>query len=304
VMDFILVQTLFLLAFCICLCSPLENNHRQLISFNPVVDIGDSIWLRNKTIHSAYLKWCENSKSSPKSHSKKTHCRDHIPSLNETAFPFPIVHWNSINTRPCPQIPNDNHRTEHGHGMSHLQIWLEFYFFDHDVLMARVRPKPEYVVSTTYSSVSGTFQAFENGTLYKNGILFTEDDILLVLEDSIDLSHVQNNTVILQELQSELIAMTTDLLRIGWCASEHNKPQSHHGNNSSSSSNSVHRWCSFAYAITRAGARKLSQQYDLCGKPLDVQIQSFVQAGLLTMALSTTNITTQHQEVIRKEEEA
>lgn len=266
------------------------DNHRKLISFNPIVDKAQSGWVANKSIHGAYLKICNAGKNvGTKLHSKRNYCSEVIPSLSGNSFPVDFISWNTISSKSCPHIPGAVYRSEHGHGMSHLQILLEFLFFDHDVLHARTRLKPEYDQSTTYSSVSGIFHAFENGTLYKNGILFQEEDILIVLEDTIDTANLFKHNV---SLQQELQHLQNDILRFGWCSSEGITPD----NTMSTSTNLVNqekthhrRWCMYAYAITRAGARKLSKYYDTCGKPFDVQIELLVHAGLLTMSYTKQN---------------
>ena len=81
--------------------------------------------------------------------------------------------------------------------------------FDNDVLGAIHRPKPEYITSNTYSSVSGVFQAASNGSLYKNGIPFLDDDILIVLEDTAERA-VEDVT---QALKDELSLMSTSITR-------------------------------------------------------------------------------------------
>jgi len=103
-------------------------------------------------------------------------------------LPFPVVEWPPVFAGPCPQIAN-GHRTERGLAFAHYQIWLDFIFFDHDVLQAvERRDFKEKYESTTYSSTGGTFVAYENGTLTKNGVPFREDDIIVIFEDDADVA--------------------------------------------------------------------------------------------------------------------
>jgi hypothetical protein len=92
-------------------------------------------------------------------------------------LPFALVEWPPIFTKPCPQFSH-GHKTERGVALAHYQIWLDFVFFDNDVLDAMKRPKPEYLSSTPYSSISGKFTAYENGSLYKDGVPFRDDGIV------------------------------------------------------------------------------------------------------------------------------
>ena len=89
-------------------------------------------------------------------------------------MPFPLAEWPPVFTKPCPQFSH-GHKTERGVALAHYQIWLDFVFFDNDVLDARKRPRPEYLSGTPYSSISGKFRAFENGSLYKDDVPFQEE---------------------------------------------------------------------------------------------------------------------------------
>ena len=80
--------------------------------------------------------------------------------------------------------------------------------------------------------------ATENGTLYKNGVPFLDDDILIVFEDDADIAIKDlENT-----LREELGMMTTDILYLGWCSGRLARPVP---------------LCMHAYAVTRRGARKM-----------------------------------------------
>jgi hypothetical protein len=70
-----------------------------------------------------------------------------------------------------------------------------------------------------------------------------DDDVLVIFEDDANIA-VTNVT---QALHSELSVMKVDLLFLGWCYGRRYIPA-----------------CLHAYAITRAGARKLVDNWDIC----------------------------------------
>jgi hypothetical protein len=97
---------------------------------------------------------------------------------------------------------------------------LEFYFFDHDVIDAMHRKVPEYISSNTYSSVSAIYTSVQNGSLYKNGIPFLDDDIMLVFEDSVThlpqyMTSSSSGRMDTTALSAALSAMSTDVLSLG-----------------------------------------------------------------------------------------
>lgn len=177
------------------------------------------------------------------------HARDMCASL-----PFPVVEWPAVFTRPCPQYRVGGHKTERGLALAHYQIWIDFIFFDNDVLhaLSKSEVKGSYA-STSWSSSSGTFSAFENGTLLRNGIPFLEDDIIVIFEDDADIAVIDINTTIAEELSS----MTTDILYLGWCDGRAARPVP---------------LCAHAYALTRRGARRAVQYFEPCGLALDEQL--------------------------------
>lgn len=165
---------------------------------------------------------------------------------------FPVMEWPSILTGPCPSTFH-RHKLDRGSSFSHYTAWLEFVYFDHDVLQAVQRGEVKGIYTSTFwSSNSGSFSAAENGTLYKNGIPFLESDIMVVFEDDTDIVVADYNTTIIQELSS----MSTDLLYLGWCEGRILNPIPS---------------CVFAYAVTRRGARHLIAHYDPCRKSIDEQ---------------------------------
>jgi len=181
-------------------------------------------------------------------------------------LPFPVVEWPPIYTKNCPPLVataaahsarHKHTHTERGLVLAHYQVWLEFVFFDHDVLLERAKAaagKNNHTTysSTDFSSVSGSFASVNNSLLFKNNVPFLDDDILIVLEDDVDIA-VHNHTVIIQE---ELNSMDVDLLFLGWCDGRLARPVP---------------LCAHAYAVTRRAARKLIQHLEPCGKALDEQ---------------------------------
>jgi len=259
--------------------------------------------------------------------------------------PFELLHWPMINTKPCPNYQHTGHnRLERGQGMSHMQMWLEFVFFDVDVLDARVRKVPEFITSNDYSSVSGIFQSVENGSLYKNNIPFLEEDIMLVLEDAAVLlpeyhavaggahDHPETKDLVKTYLSKALTRANVDVLSLGvtklasrsrqltepdlYVVNTHNKEHSTH--NAHTTTHITHTTHStplranthnahaalhttsdtitpYAYAITRAGARKLIACYDHCGLYIHEQLLACVQGEMLTHAHAVYPLFTQSE---------
>jgi hypothetical protein len=168
-------------------------------------------------------------------------------------LPFELVHWPSVVTRPCPQNRH-GHKTERGVSLAHYQIWLDFIYFDQDVidLLQKGLVKGIYN-STTWTSTGGMFAASENGTLYKNNIPFQDNDILVVFEDDAESVILDTNNTVIEELS----AMNTDLLYLGWCEGRLARPVP---------------LCTQAYAVTRRGARKLVKYFEPCGPGIDEQM--------------------------------
>lgn len=305
-------------------------DRRRLITFNPVVDRGNSSWIENRTVHGAILQTCHFLKthshlrhSGPLSHFHNCG-KSKAESIEIGQFPIPFVSWPIVNGRSCP-IPLMQHhnskssgmisQVEKGYGLSHLQIWLEFVFFDHDLLLARLRTPPEYLGSTTWSSVSGTFHSYSNGTLTKNGVPFQEDDFLVVIEED-SLTRLNISTVNLNTLEKELSVLNlNEILLLRSCGhpvrnskhdntitsshSESNETLSdsmmHHRLLSSSalSSQSIHgnnHICFSSYATTRHVIRKLSDMYDVCGRGFDQQMNHILSSLNFSIVLSNSNL--------------
>lgn len=249
---------------------------RRLATFNPVVDLGSPSFLPNRTVFAAvvHIPHATDDGLSAVNHGPNAQQRSNVQRM-QAALPIPLVSWPAIGALPCPQYlrtSHSSHRFEKGHGVSHFQVWADFLFFDRDVLEARFRPKPEYVESTSYSSVSGHFQAFENGSLYKNRIPYLEEDVLVVLEDSL---HVSNRSDVSEQLQQALSQMnSTELLRLGHCV---------HAHRAVSPARHAEPWCVFAYAATRRTYRRLLDHFDLCGRSLDQQLHHMERMGYISI---------------------
>lgn len=78
----------------------------------------------------------------------------------------------------------------------------------------------------------GKFEASENGSLFKNGKPFLDDDIIIIFEDDADIAIKDIETT----LKEELAMMTTDILYLGWCSGRLARPVP---------------LCMHAYALTR-----------------------------------------------------
>lgn len=181
-------------------------------------------------------------------------------------FPFTFTKWPEVLSGPCPSHHDKkSHKgINAGHSHSHYQVWMDFIYFDHDVLEAVKRKEVKgFYNSTAWTSTGGTFSASETGVLRKNNLLFTEDDIIVIIEDEALVS-VRNVGEI---MRNEFSNMTTDLLVLGW---RDTRP--------------VHDLLasSFAYALTRRGARIAVKYFDPCGHNLDLQLSTMARHGRLS----------------------
>lgn len=197
-------------------------------------------------------------------------------------IPVPLCKWPTVYARPCPHYAKAQKSTDKGNGLSHYQIWLEFIFFDHDLLEAVTRKPPEYLVSNAWSSNSATFQSFANRSFHKNGVPFLEDDIIIILEDSA-YSAVNSSIEMTSILRSELSNMTTDLVQLGWCDSSQQPPQHQQSHSHTKKFPHLTHSCMYAYAVTRRGVRQLVKYFDVCSaQSLEEQVRSFTKYGWLT----------------------
>lgn len=257
------------------------EGRRMLKYVNPVVDHGNSSFIPGITVFAAVVQ---------SYNSKEVHCSDAICPFvtNETVITsrrkliqssiyIPLVYWRFINAKSCPHHSPHSHKLDKGLSISHMQVWSDFAFFDRDTDEARFRPKPEYLISNSWSSVSGIFQAFENGTRLKNNLPYLDEDILLIFEDGVYSAQTFSQAALTTDLTTIFHSHLSrnrqpiDLLLLGNCTTTYEKVNAHHR----------HSLCPFAYAITRRAAAKLTEYLDICGQRFDQQLAHLATHGLI-----------------------
>jgi hypothetical protein len=87
--------------------------------------------------------------------------------------------------------------------------------------------------------------------LYKDGIPFRDDDILVMFEDDAEIAIKDVKNTLIEEFND---MDGIDLLYLGWCEGRTARPIP---------------LCTHAYALTRRGARKLIDHYEPCGPAYD-----------------------------------
>jgi hypothetical protein len=188
-------------------------------------------------------------------------------------IPFPLTQWSAVFTSPCP-IFADAHASERGLVWAHYRIIREFTHFDREVL-AQIpdykpgQPKVGALNHTIYSQ-TGPYAAYSNGSLYKDGVPFREDDIITIFEDDAESAINDLNTTILEEFQQ----MNTDILFLGWCEGRSARPVP---------------LCTHAYALTRRGARKIVRYLEPCGMALDEQFVIMARNNFITWRRAATH---------------
>jgi hypothetical protein len=153
--------------------------------FNPSI-FGCSTIVKNVTVYGALIssnnleltntrKDIDHSSSNPSriSASEMAELRANHSRNTQKQLPFPVVEWPSVFTRPCPSSKH-KHRTERGVALAHYQIWLDFIYFDYKDIDAK---------GSINSRNKGSFSKDNQGNLYKNGIPFRDDDIIVIFED-------------------------------------------------------------------------------------------------------------------------
>jgi hypothetical protein len=188
-----------------------------------------------------------------------------IHSVNElmSELPFPVTVWAPVFTTACPIYPN-GHGTERGLVWAHYRIIREFAFFDPFLLhQAGYVEGQTPIVNTTLVSKDGLYAIYPNGTMYKNGLPFLDNDIITIFEDDAENSINNLNVTILEEFS----AMNVDILYLGWCEGRTAKPIP---------------LCAHAYALTRKSARKLVKYIEPCGLALDEQFVVLVRNNFIT----------------------
>lgn len=277
--------------------SDILDHHRSLIlKVFPFIDLGQSKLIPGRTVFGGQIKTWDSKDFFP---------LDFRPFVNDTNIyqirsdlydkmaPLHVLQWPVIDYRPCPHFQhNVGHRNERGHAASHLQIWLEFSYFDHDTNEARFRFKPEYTTSTSYSSVSGTFQALENGTLIRNGRQFLDNDLMIIFEDGVVPDPKFNLTLLMKDIQN---AEPFDIMSLMNCSQPRLQALSIASNVHSSKAvkqtivdSHGTTMCMAAYVITRKAAKTLSRLIDICGKRIEHQLAAFAVEDFITIGKLTS----------------
>jgi hypothetical protein len=210
-------------------------------------------------------------------------------------IPFPVVEWPPLRVSQCPQDDREKHgSSERGLSWAHYQILLEFIYFDYDVMKEWEKPggmqNDTIYESNPFSSISSVFTAVapKSGEttklvagsgvaeerlkevqswppgLYKNGIPFKDDDIMVMLEDDVVVAIKDVQGTLKEEFQD---MQGTDLLYLGWCEGRLARPIP---------------LCSHAYAVTRRGARKIVKHFEPCGLAYDWQFVTMIRNKWLT----------------------
>jgi len=217
-------------------------------------------------------------------------------------LPVPLVEWPPIRSKQCPGDNRVQHGSaERGVSLAHYQILLDFIYFDYDVSHVYYAPggmKPDTMyIGSDYSAVSAKFAAVGpksgNGKsarapgsstagtaeaqaqeeawyhsqppgLYKNGIPFREDDMIIIFEDDVEVAINGLDSTLREELNDMAAA---DLLFLGWCEGRLARPIP---------------LCAHAYAITRKGARNLVKHFEPCGLAYDWQLVTIIRNKWLT----------------------
>lgn len=272
-----------------------SNHHRSLIlKVYPVPDVGSSLILSNRTVFGCQLKTWDSKELFPpvfRRYINVTNIYQIRSKLYDSLKPIPILQWAVMDFRPCPHFQhNVGHRAERGHCASHLQIWMEFAFFDHDVEEAYHRYKPEYLTSTSYSSVTGTFQVKEGGEYVKNGIPYSPNDLMLIFEDGVVSTPQLNMTNLLEDIQR---TEPFDILPLMNCSEARlatmNVASAAHGKSKHSLAgvtDEVHagsQVCLAAYVITRKAAITLSRLMDVCGRGIEMQLVALAQEEFISI---------------------
>eukprot|EP01031_Cornospumella_fuschlensis_P027706 gene27706-33465_t len=174
-------------------------------------------------------------------------------------LPFQLTRWSGVIGPPCPQFPT-GHKTERGLSFAHYMIWRDFMSFDKDTLY---RFHQSGNSTTTYSK-DGSHVIFSNGTRMRYGTVYSDRDILVILEDDALNTITDLNTTIVEELAN---MKNIDILYLGWCDGRAARP---------------FPLCSHAYAITRMAARRLVKYFEPCGRALDEMLVMFMKNGWIT----------------------
>jgi len=100
--------------------------------------------------------------------------------------------------------------------------------------------------------------------LYKDGIPFRDDDLLVILEDDAEIAIKDISNTLIEEFND---MKDIDLLYLGWCEGRTARPIP---------------LCTHAYAITRKGAKSLIKHFEPCGLAYDWQLVTYIRNKWLT----------------------
>jgi len=263
---YIIILSLLLLSL-LCMYKLVQCDNDKDV-FNPKI-FGSSTIVNNITVYGALISSTGISNSLELTNSRKDIDHTTTTSTNlirisaveiaelranhsrniQKQLPFPVVEWPSVFTRPCPASKH-KHRTERGVALAHYQIWLDFIYFDYDFI---TKEKGTNDIKNSHKIKNEILFSKDNdGNLYKNGIPFKDDDIIVIFEDDADIAIKNANETIIEELQK----MSTDILYLGWCNGRAARPVP---------------LCAHAYALTRRGARQAVKHYEPCGLAVDEQ---------------------------------
>lgn len=188
---------------------------------------------------------------------KMISARIHNYNVLQSQLPFNLTKWSAVVAGPCPHYPT-GHRTERGLAWAHYRIWRDFAYFDYELIQQHQNQSEHGLLS----SDNGLYVIYPNGTMYKDGIPFLDDDIIAIFEDDA-ISAINQLNITLQE---EFSDMKVDMLFLGWCEGRAARPVP---------------LCTHAYAITRRGAQKLIKYYEPCGRAVDEQFVIIAKNGWL-----------------------
>lgn len=152
--------------------------------------------------------------------------------------------------------------------LTHFLLWRDFSYFDDDydkffAYLKLVQTKNKPLKTKKWNNTLDTF-SYLNNTKMKNDVPFDGNDILLVFEDDAEVAILN----FAELLKNELNWMKgNSFLFLGYCDYKITKPMP---------------ICTHAYAITRDAAKVLTQHFDSCGLPVDIQIAIMCKNNRIT----------------------
>jgi hypothetical protein len=219
----------------------------------------------------------------------------------QAQLPFEVAEWPGVFTTRCPQKKHMNHhKTERGVAIAHYQIWNDFSYFDGAVLEAAKRRDMECELYQSLTEAIDRFPTWvhdsikvakkagkkawisldsacvafydemDNLSLVKNGVPFRDLDTIVILEDDADIATAHSVPDVLhEEISHHMLKNNGDLLYLGWCDGRLAWPVP---------------LCLHAYALSRRGARKAVDNFQMCGLAVDEQLVRMCKNGMLKWA--------------------